>query len=175
LWWFWKKGKTLTLLRTAAVSISLAAALYLLLWATTGYNPPAALRHALALQRGNAKWLARPYHVFVLTDLYDFALAAGIIAIPILAFRMTKLRDDFKVNPNGTALMLIGLATILTVDFSGLLRGETARVWLFLQPLLVVPVALELARVRWPWRISILTMQWWLLVLIKSKMSFIEP
>jgi hypothetical protein len=175
LWWLWNKGRTLTLLRTAAVSISLAVALYLLLRASTGYNPPAALRHALALQRGNAQWLARPYHVFVLTDLYDFALAAGIIAIPILAFRLTKLRDDFKVNPNGTALMLIGLATLLTVDLSGLLRGETARVWLFLQPLLVVPVALELARVRWPWRISILTMQWWLLVLIKSKMSFIEP
>jgi hypothetical protein len=88
---------------------------------------------------------------------------------------MAKLRDDFKANPTATALMLIGLATVLTVDFSGLLRGETARVWLFLQPLLVVPVALELARVRWPWRISLLTLQWWLLVLIKSKMSFIEP
>jgi hypothetical protein len=175
LWWLWNKGKALTLLRTAAVSISLAAALYLLLWATTGYNPPAALRHALALQRGNAQWLARPYHVFVLTDLYDFALAAGIIAIPILGFRVAKLREDFKANPTGAALMLIGLATVLTVDISGLLRGETARVWLFLQPLLVVPVALELARIRWPWRISILTMQWWLLVLIKSKMSFIEP
>ena len=175
LWWLRNEGKTLILLRTAAVSVSLAAALYLLLWATTGYNPPAALRHAFALQQGSAKVLARPYHVFVLTDLYDFALAAGIIAIPILGFRLAKLRDDFKANPTGTALTLIGLATVLTVDFSGLLRGETARVWLFLQPLLVVPVALELARVRWPWRISLLTMQWWLLVLIKSKMSFIEP
>ena len=175
LWWLWNEGKALTLLRTAALSVLLAGALYLLLWVTTSYNPPAAFRHAMALQRGNAQWLARPYHVFVLTDLYDFALAAGIIAIPILVFRLTKLRDDFKANPTGTALMLIGLATLLTVDLSGLLRGETARVWLFLQPLLVVPVALELARVRWPWRISILTMQWWLLVLIKSKMSFIEP
>jgi hypothetical protein len=61
------------------------------------------------------------------------------------------------------------------VDLSGLLRGETARIWLFLQPLLVAPVAVELARVRWPWRLSILTLQWWILVLIKAKMSFIEP
>jgi len=178
LWWMWREGsgaKAFTLLRTAAVSLLLAAALYLLLWAATGYNPPAALHHAFALQRGNAKWLARPYRVFVLTDLYDFALAAGIIAIPILGFRLTKLRHDFTADPNGTALVLIGLATILTVDLSGLLRGETARVWLFLQPLLVVPVAMELARARWRWCISILTMQWWILVLIKSKMSFIEP
>lgn len=175
VWWLWKKGAALSLLRLAAVSISLAAVLYLLLWATTGYNPLAALKHALALQRGNAQVLARPYHVFVWTDLYDFALGAGILAIPILAFRLAKLRDDFSTNPNGTVLMLIGLATVLTVDFSGLLRGEAARVWLFLQPLLVVPVAMELARVQWRWRISILAMQWWLLVLIKSKMSFIEP
>ena len=174
-WWLWRKGPPLVLLRAAALSVAIAAGLYLLLWAATGYNPPAALLHALALQRGNAQKLARAYSVFVWTDLYDFALAAGIIAVPILAFRVMKLREDYKVNPNGAALMLIGFATVLTVDFSGLLRGETARVWLFLQPLLVVPVAMELARLKWNWRISILSMQWWLLVLIKSKMSFIEP
>ena len=95
--------------------------------------------------------------------------------MPILWFYLSKLRDEFKAEPNGAALTIIGLATVLTVDVSGLLRGETARVWLFLQPLLVAPVAVELARARWPWRVSILTMQWWILVLLKAKMSFIEP
>ena len=46
---------------------------------------------------------------------------------------------------------------------------------MFLQPLVIVPVALELARVGWRWRLSIFAMQWWILVLIKAKMSFIEP
>lgn len=179
LWWLWREGRrraaAFTVLRTAAVSLIAAALLYLLLWAATGYNPPAALRHALKMQDATARWLGRPYRIFILPDLYDFTLAAGIIVIPILWFHLSKLRDEFKNNPNGMALTLIGLATILTVDLSGLLRGETARVWLFLQPLLVVPVAVELARVRWPWRVSILTLQWWILVLIKAKMSFIEP
>ena len=180
LWWLWREDRTgaavLTVIRTAAVSMVTAASLYLLLWATTGYNPPAALHHALAAQDATARrWLGRPYRMFVLPDLYDFTLAAGIIVIPILWFHLSKLREEFKANPNGMALTLIGLATVLTVDLSGLLRGETARVWLFLQPLLVVPVAVELARVRWPWRVSILTLQWWILVLIKAKMSFIEP
>jgi hypothetical protein len=179
MWWLWREGRAgaaaFTVIRTAAVSLIAAALLYLLLWATTGYNPPSALRHALKMQDATARWLGRPYHVFVLPDLYDFSLAAGIIVIPILWFHLSKLRDEFKANPNGMALTLIGLATVLTVDLSGLLRGETARVWLFLQPLLVVPVAVELARVRWPWRVSILTLQWWILVLIKAKMSFIEP
>lgn len=179
LWWLWRVGRStaaaFTILRTAAVSLASAALLYLLLWADTGYNPAAALRHALKMQDVTARWLDRPYRVFVFTDLYDFALAAGIIAVPILWFYLSKLRDEFKAEPNGAALTIIGLATVLTVDVSGLLRGETARVWLFLQPLLVAPVAVELARARWPWRVSILTMQWWILVLLKAKMSFIEP
>jgi hypothetical protein len=179
LWWWWREGRTgtaaFTAIRAAAVSLIAAASLYLVLWAATGYNLPAALRHALALQDATARWLNRPYIVFILPDLYDFALAAGIIAIPILWIHLSKLREEFKKNPNRMALTLIGLATIVTVDVSGLLRGETARVWLFLQPLLVVPVALELARLRWTWRLPILTLQWWLLVLIKAKMSFIEP
>jgi hypothetical protein len=61
------------------------------------------------------------------------------------------------------------------VDVSGLLRGETARVWLFLQPLLIVPVAIEISRLRRPWRLAIFAMQWWIVVCIKAKMSFIEP
>jgi hypothetical protein len=102
-------------------------------------------------------------------------LGTGIIAVPILWFHLRKPRTEFKADRDRTALTLISLATVLTVDLSGLLPGETARVWLFLQPLVVVPVAIELARARWPWRLSILTIQWWILVLIKAKMSFIEP
>jgi len=83
---------------------------------------------------------------------------------------VTSLKDQKPI-----ALTLIGLATILTVDISGLLRGETARVWLFLQPLIVIPVAIELARIRLSWRLALFAMQWWILVLVKAKMSFIEP
>jgi hypothetical protein len=179
LWWLWREGRSpapmFKILSTGAVSLAAAATLYLILWAAAGYNPPAALRHALMAQNSTARWLNRPYWISLLADLYDFALAAGIIAIPILWIHLSKLRKDFKTNPNGTALTLIGLATILTVDLSGLLRGETARVWLFLQPLLVVPVALELARLRRLWLFAILGMQWWILVLIKAKMAFVEP
>jgi hypothetical protein len=179
IYWLWRKGGSraaaITILRTTAVAVIATASLYLLLWATTGYNPPAAFRHSLVRQDASTHWLNRPYQVFIFADLYDFALAAGIIAIPILWFYLRRLREEFKANPNGAALTLIGLATVLTVDLSGVLRGETARVWLFLQPLVIVPVAVQLARIRWTWRVAILTMQWWLLVLIKAKMSFIEP
>ena len=73
------------------------------------------------------------------------------------------------------ALTLIALATVLTLDLSGLLRGETARVWLFAQPLLVVPVAIELTQAPWRWKLSIFALQWWILACLKAKMTFLEP
>ena len=178
LYWLWRErgngAAVLNVARAAATGLIVTVSIYGLLWAVTGYNALAALRHSMAAQEAT-RWLNRPYRIFVFADLYDFALAAGIIAIPILWFHLRKIRGDFQTNPTGTALTLIGFATVLTVDVSGLLRGETARVWLFLQPLLVAPVAVELARLVWTWRLSILAMQWWILVLIKAKMSFIEP
>ena len=38
------------------------------------------------------------------------------------------------MSRSGPALAWLGVATILLIDVSGLLRAETARVWLFLQP-----------------------------------------
>jgi len=179
VYWWWRRGRSwtavLTVARAAAVSLAATACVYGLLWAASGYDAVAALGHSLHAQQGVNEHLRRVYGVSLFADLYDFLLAAGIIAAPILWFHLRKMRPQFEEASEATALTLIGLATILTVDVSGLLRGETARVWLFLQPLVVVPVALELARVRWPWRITIFAMQWWLLVVIKAKMSFVEP
>jgi hypothetical protein len=179
IYWLWRERASrravVNILRVAAVVLTATISLYLMLWVATGYNAIAALGHALSFMTGANEMLGRPYKISVFTDLYDFVLGAGIIAVPILAFHLHKVRDHFQVDREQTALTLIGLATVLTVDLSGLLRGETARIWMFLQPMLVIPVALELARSRWSWRLSILSLQWWLLVLIKAKMSFIEP
>jgi len=56
-----------------------------------------------------------------------------------------------------------------------LLRGETARGWLFLQPLVAIPAALALSTIPWPWRFSIIAVQWWILVCMKTKMYFVSP
>jgi hypothetical protein len=177
IYFIWRRGGTAwtTLLRSSAIAISVCVGLYLVLWLATGYNAPAAFRHAMANQAGIAANLNRRYGIFAVLDLYDLCLGAGIIAVPLLYFYLRGALKKFDWDRDGLALTLIGLATILTVDLSGLLRGETARVWLFLQPLLVVPVAIELSRYDRPWRISIFAMQWFIAVCIKAKMSFVEP
>ena len=68
---------------------------------------------------------------------------------------------------------MIGFASILTVDLTGLLRAEAGRVWLFLQPWLVVPAGIELARQSFKDRLRILGIAWLLLVVIVTKLTFL--
>jgi hypothetical protein len=163
------------LLMNSGIAAGLCAAAYLLLWLATGFNPIASFRHALAYQAAYSQYMIRPYLPSLLFNPYDFFLGAGILALPLIMFRLGHYLRDFDLERNEVALTLIGLATILTVNLTGVLRGEAARVWLFLQPLVVIPAALELYRFRWRWQIAIFSMQWLILVCIKARMFFITP
>ncbi len=164
-WWLGKPGGSI--FKAAGLAIAVFAGLYLLLWAAVGYHPLEALQRSLAAQEVFANVLHRAYERFIFLDVYDLFLGAGMLAFPILLFHLSRRRTQ--------PLTWIALATILTVDLSGLLRGETARVWLFLQPMLVVPVSLELAETPWNWQLSIFALQWWVLAFLKAKMTFLEP
>lgn len=179
LYWLWQRGWTASSWASVLVNSGIAAGVcaiaYLALWLATGFNPIASLLHALAYQAAYSQYLNRPYLASLFFDLYDFFLGAGILALPLLIFGLCRDLKDFDPARKDVALTWIGLATILTVDLTGLLRGEAARVWLFLQPLLVVPAALELYRFRWRWRIAIFSMQWLIVVCLKARMFFIMP
>jgi hypothetical protein len=171
----WRRASWLSLLRISAISGAVCAAAFLALWLSTGYNPIASFRHALAYQAIYSAMLRRPYLISTLVDPYDFFLGAGILALPLLLFHLYRMSQEFDPRRKEIALTLIGLATILTIDFTGILRGETSRVWLFLQPLIVVPVAMELSRYRGRWRLALFSMQWLIVACLKAKMIFIRP
>jgi len=162
-----------TVVGVGCVSAITFVGCHLLLWLTTGYNAVAAFHNALHNQAHIAKILNRPYSVFVLLDPYDFLLGAGVLVLPLVVFYGCNRLRSSDVDRAGSALLWISLATIATVDLSGLLRAESARAWLFLQPLLVVPAALELSRANLSWRLSIFAIQWWIVVCLKAKMTFI--
>ena len=65
------------------------------------------------------------------------------------------------------------LLQVLLVAVAGLIPAETARVWLFMVPLLMLPVGLELAewtpRARW----SVYAALWGLMVLVGQNMMFL--
>ena len=59
------------------------------------------------------------------------------------------------------------------VDLTGLLRGETARVWLFLQPLVIPLVGVELGAWRGPWRYYAWAVMLLILAVMRSRLNFI--
>jgi hypothetical protein len=177
LYWLWRRrgqrAAWVTLLRTCAIGFGVTIGLYLALWYFTGFDPIATFRSAVANQAAVTPYLNRPYGIFLLADPYDFFLGAGMLALPILLIALLRAAPGFG-RRRAAAMTVIGLATILTTDLSASL-AETARVWLFLQPLVVVPMAIVLAATRRRWRLAILAMQWWILVCLKANMDFLRP
>lgn len=177
LYWLWRQEWALpswkSLVLRACVVLAACAGVYLLLWIATGYNPVLAFRKALSNQARIAAHLRRSHIRCAIYDPYDFLLGTGFVALPILFFYCWRNVPRFNWKRIDLVLTAIGLATVLTIDLSGVLRAETARVWLFLQPLAIVPVGLELARLRWPWIVAAFAVQWWILVCVVSRMSFI--
>jgi len=132
-------------LRAAVVGAAVVISGYLLLFTATGYNHLAALEASMEHQAWFEPLIDRPYSRTVFWDVYDFSLAAGW-----LPFGLTIA---FFAHANSVPRLLrlfsiAGLGAVLLVDLSGMLRAETARVWGFLQPLLIPAMACELA--AWP-------------------------
>ncbi len=179
IYWLWREKWARTawskLALSTGITFAVCAGLYGVLWLISGFNPITSFHHGLLNQDALAARLHRPYGIFIVLDLYGFLLGAGIIALPILLLELQDLWAKSDSRQTELALTLIGLATVLTVDLSGMLRGETSRVWLFLQPLLIVPAALKLSRIPRPWKLSIFTVQWLIVVCLKARMSCLNP
>lgn len=169
----WKGSSLLKLLRNSGIAGALFAGCYTILWLATGYDPIASFLNALSYQAVFSAWLNRSYAMSALFDPYDFLLGAGILALPLVIFLLYRVAKKFDLTQEETALTLIALATIATIDLSGVLRGEAARVWMFLQPLLIAPAAIELSRQPGRSLLAILSLQWLILASLKAKMSFI--
>ena len=171
----WAAPAWSTLARGAALALGGAGALYVLLWAATGYNPALSFLHALRVQGGLAAKLDRPWFPCTLLDPYDFFLGSGMVVVPLLFRFLRRSFEEFDWGREEQVLSLVALASILVVDVSGLLRAETARVWIFLQPLVIVPAARELARFDARGRAAVFAVQWLVLVTLKCSLSFIDP
>lgn len=145
--------------------------LHIILNITTGYNPILSFRSAVANQNMIGANVGRPYIHTIYFDIYDFFLGSGIITFPLL---LLYLKDSIKSKKNyGIVLSYIGLITVLLVNFTGLIRTETARVWLFLQPFVIIPAGLALSKLEKQDICLLFLILWFTLVIIKSNMYFI--
>ena len=130
----------MTVARHAALAAGVFVGLYGVLNLMTGLNPIAVFTAALANQKSLLRSIDRPYPATVLFDLADFALGSGWIGLLLAIFFLASPASRGQRTLAGLCLGELALVAVL-----GLLPGETARVWMFLLPVLMVPVGLELA------------------------------
>jgi hypothetical protein len=145
-------------MRLACVAVGAFVAFYAVVWIATGFNPIASFRACWANQAGNMRILEslgsvpRRWPGTIPGDFSDFALGCGWIAYLLAGmFFLAKTR----ASRPPLALGILCLAQLAMVGLLGLIRCETARVWIFMLPLLMLPAGLELSRWPFAWRMAI--------------------
>jgi hypothetical protein len=101
----------------------------------------------------------------------DFVLGAGWIALPLAAYALGRAVRG--TSRHLLTVVLLCLAQPVVVALLGLIPTETARVWLFMLPLLMVPVGLTLARWNAAPRAAAYLCLWLILVATCQHMSFV--
>jgi hypothetical protein len=157
-------------LRRVAFYASIGAAtllgIYLVFWIIGRFDPIATFRTISTLQFENQRVLNRPYPIHLLYDILDFALGTGWISFVLIAYYLAA-------SPrNVIAWLCVGEIMVMTI--LGLLPGESARLWLFLQPLLMVPVGLQMSRFTSGQRTAVYCCLWIITAAIGQNMTFIS-
>jgi len=139
----------------------------------TGFDPLVTLKSALENQERLLWSIVRPGGWYIAFDYYDFILASGVAPLGLsLSYISCNLRH-MEFTKRQLQMTTCSLLTILVVGLTHLLPGETARVWLFLQPLLLVPAGLSLSSFKSIRAGAVITFVIILLVTMKSRLLFI--
>jgi hypothetical protein len=133
--------------RKLAIAIVVAFCVFTLLHGlfhfSTGYKPIAAFIKALANQseadQRPRTWLTPA------ANLYDFALGLGYIPVVLGVWYAAGTFWSGRKLTHRESFLVAGLFFPVLLGVSRLLDYETARVWLFLQPFVIVPAAVELS------------------------------
>jgi len=165
--------------RHFAISLATFAAFHLAFWALTGFNLIATFRACVQQEHLIASILTgvyhyRPHHLpgTIPADLYNFALGSGWISFLLVGFYFA--RDAKKGVTSDKCVALICVAQFIIVAVCGLLPTETARIWIFMFPMLMLPIGLELAKWR-PWeRMAVYAVLLLLTAAMCQSMQFID-
>jgi hypothetical protein len=164
----WRGERIRSVTQSVVIALGTLAGIYLLLDLVIGFNATAVFRTALVEQGKHLSSLVRPYPRTILFDLTDFALGAAWIPW-ILALMGLPNREAASDTRLWSALCI---AQILLLALLGLMQAETARIWCFLLPVLILPAAAELS--RWPRKaqLALFAAMWMLLCLVGQNLTF---
>ncbi|MEU7819446.1 hypothetical protein [Catellatospora sp. NPDC049133] len=163
------------LLKLVSLTLAAFAGAYLGTKLLFGYDLFVNLAEVLADATDFNERAHRPYDVWVVRNLGDFALCAGIAAAVLVGYAAWDAVRRGVARPIA-ALTLSGLAVLAFLDLVGINRGETTRLWIFLAVFLMIPVAWVCARSPRVWPFAVVTAALMLQVATTTPMiAFIRP
>ena len=141
-----RKGfrRILTLLLIASVTFS---AFYLLMFLFTGFNLLEALQASISKDKGalgtGYETMGLYLHLSV-GNLFAFLIGVGIPMATVWFRQIVRsIRDRQRGEPTG--IYIIGyLISLLVIAFSTLFTMEVERIWIFMAPFILIPVAKHL-------------------------------
>ncbi|MCS7192738.1 MAG: hypothetical protein NZ937_07145, partial [Armatimonadetes bacterium] len=135
-WLLWENFKGENRLPSSQIALSVVLALspYLLSWLLFGFQPLETFKAASAAHHVQAGSQARSYLPWVFVNLADFGMGIGGAWLGLLAIYLSSWRK----NPLTPSLTVATLIVLIVLDFSGLVRGEVARLWIPFIPLLTI-------------------------------------
>jgi methylthioxylose transferase len=142
------RGEAVWVLRWAAVTAAVVLGLAAAVWLAVGYDPLAVLRAVHRAYQGAPGSARRPALPWIPGDLLAFGGMFGVPLLGALAARaVAVVRERAWASVDAAAL-----ATLVTGASWGFTRGEVERIFQFLVPLVLIPVARQLLawRVRLP-------------------------
>lgn len=142
------------LLRLVSVTLAAFAAAYLGMRLAFGYDLFANLAYVLADATDFNERAFRPYDVWVVRNLGDFAWCLGFGACTLLGYAAWDAVRRGVARP-AAVLTLSGLAVLAFLDLVGVNRGETTRLWIFLAVFLQISVAWVCARSPRAWPFAV--------------------
>ena len=134
-------------------SLATFVACYAVLWTFTRFNPIATLRECA--RQNHILWdiLINVYHYphhrvpgTVPTDLYDFALSSSWMSFVLVGLYLKSAFTQGLTAQSRVAILSV--LQFVLIALTGVLQVETARIWMFMLPMLMLPVGLELANWR---------------------------
>jgi hypothetical protein len=159
--------------RRVFVSLLVVALFYAALRLLAGFDPIRTFTTALSNQSVALSVLKRPYPRSVPWDLYDFALGTGWLGFLLASFRVGRQLGGER-GGRELCLSLLAVGQILGLAASGLMQTETSRVWLFMTPLLAIPVGAELRRWKFTHQLTTYFCLWLILAAVHQNMVFLN-
>ena len=158
-------------IKHSCIAIGCLLLIYVGLWLLLAYDPIETFLTAVENQQRFYATTRRAAATFTSGfDLLDFALGSAWLSVLLTAFFLAR-SPSLRAHP----LVYLVLLQLVVVAVLGILPGETARVWAFMLPLLMIPIGLELSEWGfWP-RALAFGCVWLLLSLICQNMTFIIP